>query len=209
MKRVAIYARVSTDDKGQDTDNQLIPLRQWASSAGYDVVGEYVDHVSGRKGTNGRKQFAMLFEDASKRKFDLVLFWSLDRFSREGLVPTLNYLQRLASYGVGFHSYQESHLSTDNELVRDILLSILAALAKHESKRISERVKAGIARHRAKGGKHGRQPVSTAIEAKVRRMLDQGNGMLKTAKALGVGTSVVQRIAAERKSNRRVSHVSL
>ncbi|HEY2526412.1 MAG TPA: recombinase family protein [Xanthobacteraceae bacterium] len=85
-KRVAISARVSTDDKGQETDNQLVEVRQWAASAGYDVVGEYVDHISGRKGTDGRKQFAALFADASKRKFDLVLFWSLDRFSRPYIV---------------------------------------------------------------------------------------------------------------------------
>jgi DNA invertase Pin-like site-specific DNA recombinase len=58
------------------------------------------DHESGRKGTNGRKQFAALFEDAHKRKFDCVLFWALDRFTREGMVPTIMHLQRLASYGV-------------------------------------------------------------------------------------------------------------
>lgn len=114
--RIAIYARVSTDDKGQDPENQLAQLRAWC--AGHEIVGEYVDHESGRKSTDKRKRFAALFEDASRRKFDCVLFWALDRFSREGMVPTIMHLQRLSAYGVSFHSFTEAHLATDNELVR-------------------------------------------------------------------------------------------
>jgi DNA invertase Pin-like site-specific DNA recombinase len=196
-KRVAIYARVSTDDKGQDTGNQLVPLRQWVASAGYEVVGEYVDHISGRKGTDVRKQFAALFANASKRKFDLVLFWSLNRFGREGMVPTLNYLQRLASYGVAFHSYQEAHLSTDNELARDILLAVMASLAKHEANRISARAKAGLERARRQGKRLGRKPESADVKRQIRAMLKTGMGKIKIGKTLGIGTSVVQRVAAE------------
>jgi DNA invertase Pin-like site-specific DNA recombinase len=82
--RVAIYARVSTDDKGQDPENQLRELRDWVINSGHIISREYVDYDSGRKGTEKRKQFAALFHDAAKRKFDCVLFWALDRFSREG-----------------------------------------------------------------------------------------------------------------------------
>jgi DNA invertase Pin-like site-specific DNA recombinase len=128
--RIAIYARVSTDDKGQDPENQLRQLRAWCASAGHEIVHEYIDKESGRKGTNGRKQFAALFEGAHRRQFDCVLFWALDRFTREGMVPTIMYLQRLAGYGVGFHSYSEPHLSTDDELVRGILLALLASLGE-------------------------------------------------------------------------------
>src|SRR6516165_3417817 len=149
--RIAIYARVSTDDKGQDPENQLRQLRQWCANAGHELVHEYVDHESGRKGVNGRKQFAAMFEDAHKRKFDCVLFWALDRFTREGMVPTILHLQRLAACGVGFHSFTEPHLATDNELVRDLLLAVLASLAKQESKRMSERVRAGMARVQSAG----------------------------------------------------------
>jgi DNA invertase Pin-like site-specific DNA recombinase len=63
--RVAIYARVSTEDKGQDPENQLRDLRAWCTNSGHDIVGEYIDRVSGRKGTGERKQFAALFEDRS------------------------------------------------------------------------------------------------------------------------------------------------
>src|SRR6516225_3642589 len=91
--RIAIYARVSTEDKGQDPENQLRQLRQWCASAGHELVHEYVDHESGRKGTKDRKQFAALFEDAHKRKLDCVLFWALEAWSRpsctcKGWLPT-------------------------------------------------------------------------------------------------------------------------
>ena len=102
--RVAIYARVSTDDKGQNPENELRELRAWCRNAGHTIVREYVEAESGRKGAEKRKQFASLFDDAAKRKFDCVLFWALDRFSREGMVQTIVHLQRLASYGVSFHS---------------------------------------------------------------------------------------------------------
>jgi len=101
--RIAIYARVSTDDKGQDPENQLRELRQWCN--GHQIVREYVDRESGK--TSKRAMFAELFDDAAKRKFDLVLFWSLDRFSQEGMVPTILHLQRLASFGGAFTATQK------------------------------------------------------------------------------------------------------
>jgi DNA invertase Pin-like site-specific DNA recombinase len=84
--------------------------------------------MSGRKGAGERWQFAARFEDGSRRKFDCVRFWALDRFSREGMVPTIQHLERLNSYGVTFHS--EPHLCADNEMVRGILLAVLATMAK-------------------------------------------------------------------------------
>ena len=78
-----------------------------------------------------------MFAGAARREFDLLLVWSLDRFSREGMAATIGHLQRLSSHGVGFHSFTEEHLSTDNELVRNILLATLASLAKLEREKIS------------------------------------------------------------------------
>ena len=95
MKRVAIYARVSTKDKEQDVENQLVQLREFCDRQRYEVAGEYIDHESGKEGRRERSAFARLFEDAAGRKFDLVLFWSLDRFSREGIRKTILYLQQL------------------------------------------------------------------------------------------------------------------
>jgi DNA invertase Pin-like site-specific DNA recombinase len=97
--KIAIYARVSKKNSRQDTQNQLAQLRQFAQVQGWTIVHEYIDRATGKH--SAREQFQKLFADASQRKFDLVLFWSLDRFSREGVLETLNHLQRLLAYGVG------------------------------------------------------------------------------------------------------------
>lgn len=158
-RRVAIYARVSTDDKGQDPENQLRLLRQWAQDMGYPVAREYVEHESGGKGTDYRKQLRALFDDARRRQFDLLLFWALDRFSREGLAATAMHLQRLAAAGVAFHSYTEPTLSSEDETVRDITLGVFASLAKRQRQKIAENTKAGMARARANGTHVGRPPL--------------------------------------------------
>lgn len=115
-----------------------------------------------------------MFADASQRQFDLLLVWSLDRFSREGVAATVVYLQRLGSYGVSFHSYTEEHLSTDNELVRNILLATLASLAKLEREKISQRTKAGLERARASGKRIGRPPFNAVDRERLRKALETG-----------------------------------
>jgi DNA invertase Pin-like site-specific DNA recombinase len=194
--RVAIYARVSTNDKGQDPENQLRELRAWSVNSGHTVTGEYVEHETGGKGADKRKQFAALFEDAAKRKFDCVLFWALDRFSREGMVQTIVHLQRLASYGVSFHSYTEPHLATDNELVRNILLALLSSLAKVEAQEISDRTKAGMARAKAKGIKVGRPKIGIEVRQKIAQRAAKGETAYAIAKALGIDRHTVAKYAA-------------
>src|SRR5215469_16691820 len=108
--RVAVYARVSTKDRGQDAGNLLVQLREFASKQAWSVVAEYVDEESGAKGD--RYEFQQMFQDAHRRKFDLLLFWSLDRLSREGVLETLQHLNRLTSYGVGYKSFTEQYLDS-------------------------------------------------------------------------------------------------
>ena len=189
--RIAVYARVSTDDKGQDPENQLRQLRQWCADAGHTVIHEYVDHESGRKGAKDRKQFNQLFEDAHKRRFDCVLFWALDRFTREGMIPTIMYLRRLADCGVSVHSYTEAHLSTDNELVGNILLAVMSSLAKLESQKISERTRAGIARAKAQGKRIGRPALDPALQRKIAKGLGAGMSAYAVAKQLGLDAHTV------------------
>src|SRR4051812_30795231 len=184
--RIAIYARVSTDDKGQDPENQLRELRAWCASAGHQVAHEYVDHESGRKGADKRRQFAALFDAAAKRKFDCVLFWALDRFSREGMVPTIRHLERLSSYGIGFHSYTEAHLATDNELVRNILLALLASLAKVEAQKVSDRTRAGMARAKAQGKRIGRPRIDAQLRQRIAVMAANGDSPYAIGKHLGI-----------------------
>jgi len=80
--RAALYARVSTRDKGQDVENQLRQLRQFCKTQVWEIVKEYTDRASGKRGD--REQFEAMFQAASQREFDILLFWSLDRLSREG-----------------------------------------------------------------------------------------------------------------------------
>ena len=194
-KRVAIYARVSTDKKGQDPENQLQQLRTWCERMDYEVVREYVEHESGAKGADRRPQYARLFVEAARREFDMVLVWALDRFSRNGLTSTVVDLERLGSHGVGFHSYSEPHLSTDNELVRDVLLAVLASLAKLERQKISERTKAGLERARARGKRLGRAPFSALNQKKLRMALDTGKSWHAVSIATGIAYSTVKKHA--------------
>jgi DNA invertase Pin-like site-specific DNA recombinase len=148
--KVAIYARISTSNKGQNADNQIQVLREYCQRMGYSIYKEYVDEVSG--GTFERPSFKNMFADAAKRKFDLVLFWSLDRFSREGTRTTIRYMEQLEGYGVNFKSYTEQYIDSCG-IFKDVIISLLSTLAKQEKIRISERVRAGLARSTKKGGR--------------------------------------------------------
>lgn len=182
--RVAIYLRVSKKDGSQDTSNQLAQLEAYCAVAGWSVVGIYRDEESGRKGRGVREGFDTMFRDAGKRKFDLVLFWSLDRFSREGIAATLNYLRLLESQKVGFHSYQEEFLNTDSELVRPILLSIISHFAAYEAKRISERTRAGLERAVRAGKRLGRPNKQGIYQNDVVAMRQAGKTVREIATAL-------------------------
>src|SRR6202035_522974 len=110
QKKAAIYARVSTTGGRQETENQLVQLRDFAARENWTLIREYVDHDSG--GRADRAQFRRLSRDAEQRDFDVVLFWALDRFSREGSLETLQHLDRLSKFGVGFRSLSESYLDS-------------------------------------------------------------------------------------------------
>jgi DNA invertase Pin-like site-specific DNA recombinase len=195
VMRVAIYARVSTDDRGQDPENQLAQLRAWCAAADHVVVAEFVDYVSGSRGADKRPQFAAMVDAAHKRQFDLLLVWALDRLSREGMVPTIMHLQRLAAVGVAFHSYTEPLLSTDNDMVRDIVLAVMASLAKLERQKISERTKAGLERARAKGKRLGRAPFSRTQREKLQAALDTGKNWHQASLSTGIPYATVKKHA--------------
>ncbi len=193
--RVAIYARVSTDNKGQDPENQLRQLRAWCACRGYRVAAEYVEHESGGKGAEQRREYARLFADAARRDFDMVLVWALDRFTRDGMAATVMDLQRLASHGVSFHSYTEEHLSTDNEIVRNILLATLASLAKLEREKISQRTKAGLERARAMGRRLGRPPIDKRTRDRLQAGLETGKSWHAVSVMTGIPYATVKKYA--------------
>src|SRR5215813_6355337 len=151
--RVAIYARVSTKDKGQETENQLRQLRAFSQSQGWTIYREFVDRESAA--TDDREQFQEMFLEASQRRFDVLLFWALDRLSREGVLETLQHLNRLTSYGVGYRSFTEQYFDSCG-IFKDAVIAIIATVAKQERVRISQRVRAGLETARAKGKLLGR-----------------------------------------------------
>ena len=188
--KVAIYARVSTDK--QDTENQLFQLRDFAAKQGWVVTREYCDYETGSK--SDRAQFQQMFVDASKRKFDLLLFWALDRLSREGALKTLQHLDRLEGYGVGFRSFTEPYFDSCG-IFKEAIVSIVATLAKQERIKRSERTKAGLARARSEGRRLGRPKVAVN-PADIARLRAQGLSLRAIARQLGIGDGSVRRLLA-------------
>lgn len=191
--RVAIYARVSKKDGSQDTENQTRQLRQFAASQGWQIVHEYTDRASGKRGD--RDQFQKMFAAASRREFDILLFWSLDRLSREGVVETLNHLQRLTGYGVNYRSFTEQYLDSTG-IFKEAVIGILAAVAKQERVRRSERTVAGLERARAEGRVGGRPKAEDdhKLVAKVTHLHKQGASLRQIAAQAEVAVNTVRKL---------------
>jgi DNA invertase Pin-like site-specific DNA recombinase len=167
--KVGLYARVSTLDKGQDTEVQLRDLRSYAEARGWSVISEYVD--KGQSGAKDRRpELDRLMEDARKRKIDLIVCWRLDRLGRslKHLILTLDELQGL---GVGFVSYNENIDLTSS--TGRLMFQLLGAFAEFERNMIRERVIAGLNHAKAKGMKLGRPGIDLDRE-KLIELRDQG-----------------------------------
>jgi DNA invertase Pin-like site-specific DNA recombinase len=187
--KVAIYTRVSGKSNRQDAANQRIALVEYCQRQGWDYL-EYTDRMSGTRAD--RAEFQRMFEDARLKHFDLVLFWALDRFSREGTLKTLEYLQRLDTYGVGWKSYTEQYLDSTG-MFRDAVIAILATIAKQEHARLSERVVAGLRRAKREGKVLGRKRIILDRE-RIRQMHSSGQSVRAIAAAVGISKSLVANI---------------
>lgn len=153
--KVAIYARVSKEEEGmQDPENQLKPLREFCKVMAWEISAEFIDKASG--GSANRPKFQKMLNRVKQRHFDLILVWALDRFSREGMINTLKYIQTLRNYKTGLRSLQETWLDTTNEGVSELLLAFMSWVAQQERKRISERTKAGLSKLKLEGKRLGR-----------------------------------------------------
>lgn len=152
MKTAAVYVRVSTNK--QDADNQLLQLGPYCEKQGYTIYQVYQDILSGAE--DRRPAFNQMFKDAHQHKFEVVVFWALDRFSRSGIYFTMQKLQELHGLGIGWDSYQEQYFRTIGPF-GEAVMGIMATLAKIERERLSERTKAGMARKMATGWRPGRK----------------------------------------------------
>jgi DNA invertase Pin-like site-specific DNA recombinase len=193
MTRVAIYARVSTKDARQDAENQLRQLRAFAATQSWKIVHEFVDRLSGKSAD--REQFQLMFKAASVRSFEVLLFWSLDRLSREGTVATLNHLQRLNAYGVGYRSFTEQYLDSTG-MFKEAVIGILAAVARQERIRLSERTVAGLQRAKAQGriGGRPRTEDDPRTMARLAAMRHSGASIRRIAEELDLSPTTVARL---------------
>jgi DNA invertase Pin-like site-specific DNA recombinase len=191
-KRVALYARVSTD--GQTTDNQRRELRAVAERNGWTIAVEYIDHgVSGAKGRKDRPEFDALLRAVARKEFDAVAAWSVDRLGRS-LQDLVGFLSDLQSKKVDLYLHQQA-LDTSTPSGK-AMFGMLGVFAEFERSIIQDRVKAGLARARAKGTRLGRPKASAVVEERIRELAAQGIGKVKIARILGVGVSLTQRVLA-------------
>src|SRR6185312_9737957 len=189
-KRAAIYVRVSTDK--QTIENQLRELHQIAKRRGWEVVQEYRDAgISGSKGREARPGLDEMLNDAQRRRFDVVMAWAIDRLGRS-LIDLLGTIQQLESCGVDLYLDQQA-IDTTTPAGR-LMFQITGAFAEFERSMIRQRIRAGLKRAVDAGKQLGRPKVAPVLERRIQSQLRAGKGMLATAKALGVGTSTVQRV---------------
>jgi DNA invertase Pin-like site-specific DNA recombinase len=210
--KAAIWARVSTTD--QETRNQVAELRAYAERRGWELVEPvYAVEASAWKGRH-RGDLDRALVDGRSGRYEVLLVWALDRLTREGPLETLQVVDRFARAGVQVVSLQESWTEAAGEL-RDLMLAIVGWVARFESQRRSERVRAGMARAAAEGKHVGRprrewQPEQHRLWPKVVAGLDAGTTTRReAAKRLGVGYRALQVALDRRQDSRRSGSTQL
>lgn len=187
--RVAIYARVSTTNHGQDVTLQTRELREYCERRGWTVAGEYIDvGISGAK--EKRPELDRLMTDAHRGRFDVVSVWRFDRFARS-VSHLLRALDTFKAQGIDFVSFSEQ-MDTSTPAGK-MVFTVLGAVAELERSLIVERVKAGLRNARAKGKRLGR-PRSVVDASRVAALRSQGLGWKKIAAELGIGVGTLYRL---------------
>ena len=193
ISRVAIYARVSTTNHGQDVTLQRRELRQFAEARGWTMVGTYIDDgVSGAK--DSRPELNRLMADAHKRCFDVVAVWRFDRFARS-VSHLLRALETFSALGIAFVSLSEQ-MDTTTPTGKMVFI-VLGAVAELERSLIAERVRAGLRNARAKGKTLGRPRVAVDA-ARIDRLRAQGRSIREIADDLGYSRGVVHKTLGNR-----------
>jgi DNA invertase Pin-like site-specific DNA recombinase len=192
--RTAIYTRVSKSDGTQDPENQLRELQVFCKRQDWEIVEVYTDFASGKR--SDRASFKRMMADASKRKFDTVTFWAMDRFSREGIEATLSYLRQLEGYKVGFRSYQEPFFDSAGPF-KELMIAMFASFASLERAKISERTLAGLAKARSQGRIGGRPKTgdNAATMKTFLKLKARGLSVRKIAEAMAVSPTTVQKLS--------------
>ncbi|MDD5127234.1 MAG: recombinase family protein [Dehalococcoidales bacterium] len=200
--KVAIYARVSTSDKEQNPETQLIPLREFVNDQKWVLFKEYTDQAPATDLVH-RTAWRELLDAASKRKFDLLTVWRMDRAFRS-VLDAATTLERLRTWGVGLRSYTEPWLDTTSPF-GEALYYITVAYAQLERGILRERVKAGMERARKQGHRIGRPMVTDRPDFQkcfgaILERLAQGKvSRRQAAKELKIGYATLKRLLDVRK----------
>lgn len=166
IKRVAIYARVSTMNKGQDPQMQMRELKEYCKHRGWEIAEEYIDEgISGAK--DSRPELDRMMADTHRRRFDAVVCWKFDRFARN-VSHLLKSLETFSALGVQFVSLSEQ-IDTSTPTGK-MVFTVLGAVAELERSLIGERVRAGLRNAKAKGKKLGRPPIRELSLAEIRQL---------------------------------------
>lgn len=192
--KAAVYCRVSLEDGRQTVENQRQQLTSFCERMGWAVVAEFADNKSGK--SLDRPGFKRMMEAASKRDFDVVVFWDLSRLSRSGVVDVLNVLQQLKGWGVAYRSLQEAYLDSLGPF-SEVVVSLLASIAKLEREKIRERTLAGLARARKQGRVGGRPKAEDAdpkLVAQIGRLRSEGYSIRVIAAEVGRSPNTVLRL---------------
>ena len=191
MKRVALYLRVSTNNGHQTTQNQLRELTAIAKAAGWQVVATFEDKISGAKGRDKRPGLDALMKAATKREFDMVAAWSVDRLGRS-LQHLVQLFAEFQSLGVDLYLHQQ-HVDSSTPSGR-ALLQMSGVFAEFERAMLLERIGAGLARAKAQGKQLGRPRAKGASDAAILKLRSRGIGMDAIRKQLGCGMGRVQAV---------------
>jgi DNA invertase Pin-like site-specific DNA recombinase len=192
-KRVALYLRVSTDKK-QTVKNQRRELEAVAERHGWKIVSVFKDEgISGFKGREQRPGFDALLKGVTRKEFDMIAAWSVDRLGRS-LKNLLDFIEELKAKNVDLYLQQQGMDSSTPQ--GRMLFQMSGVFAEFERAMIVERVKAGLRRAKAEGTKLGRPRVSAEIEGQIREQLALGLGIHRVAKVVGCGSGTVQRVRA-------------
>jgi len=209
--RAAVYLRACDKSDGRnqtpESENQSVRLHEFAIARGWTIVAEFTDR-SATDAKADRTQFEEMMAAACRQDFDVVLVWSLDPFSGEGIYKTLQHLNTLSGYGVGFRSLNEPFIDTTSES-GDLLRSIFAFFVAFERKHLGDRVRAGHDRVRAQGKHVGRLRATrdTKLLAEVRRLRNEGHSMRQIADILDLGRDKVQRLASDKELREKTRNV--
>jgi DNA invertase Pin-like site-specific DNA recombinase len=191
-RHAAVYLRVSTQD--QTTANQERELREVAARMGLEITKVYRDHgVSGAKGRDKRPQFDALCKDATKRQFDIIMAWSVDRLGRS-LQDLVGFLTEVHALKIDLYLHQQG-LDTTTPAGK-AMFQMMGVFAEFERAMIQERVRAGLARAKAEGKQLGRPTIDRALEADIRKALSDGASYRKAAAQCGVAVGTVRRVKA-------------